>query len=228
MRATLCRSPLLHNCQFTLGGQADSLPDRRPPACATEEPLMNRVMHWVRVISALAIAGPALAQSPLTITTASPLPTATLQSSYTLQFTATVGAGTLNWSSPATAGNLPPGLTLASNGTLSGTPTKTGAYSFTVFVADQRQNQTSKAFSLTVQAPPPVITNASPLPDGTPTVNYSYVLNATGGTPPYTWRPLDGSLPPGLSLSSGGQISGTPTTVGTYQFSVAVTDSVQS
>jgi len=64
------------------------------------------------------------------------------------------------------------------------------------------------------------------LPSGTVGTTYSQTLAATGGTPPYTWSISGGSLPAGLSLNtSTGQISGTPTTAGTSNFTVRVTDS---
>ncbi len=57
-------------------------------------------------------------------------------------------------------------------------------------------------------------------------VNQPFSLNLAGaGTAPYTWKITSGSLPPGLSLNvSNGQISGTPTTVGSYSFEYTVTD----
>lgn len=70
------------------------------------------------------------------------------------------------------------------------------------------------------------ITTSSPLPGATRNHSYSTTLHATGGTPGYTWSLVSGSLPAGLSLSSGGVISGTPTTNGTKTFTVQVRDSV--
>jgi hypothetical protein len=64
------------------------------------------------------------------------------------------------------------------------------------------------------------------LPSGTEHVPYSATLAAVGGTPPYTWSVVSGSLPPGLSLSTSGAITGTPTAAGNYTFSVKVIDSV--
>src|SRR5215471_15863947 len=68
------------------------------------------------------------------------------------------------------------------------------------------------------------IDTTCPLPDGTVGTPYSATLTATGGTAPYTWTLLSGSLPPGLSLSGAGVISGTPTTAGTYTFTLKVVD----
>jgi hypothetical protein len=75
-----------------------------------------------------------------------------------------------------------------------------------------------------VQAQPSIF--PSPLPNGQVGTPYNTSLMATGGTPPYTWSTVTGALPPGLSLSSTGIISGTPTTVGTFSFVVQVTDTV--
>jgi uncharacterized repeat protein (TIGR03803 family) len=64
------------------------------------------------------------------------------------------------------------------------------------------------------------------LPSGTVSVPYSATLAATGGLPPYTWAVTQGSLPAGLTLNaSTGMISGTPTTAGTSDFTVQVSDS---
>jgi len=69
------------------------------------------------------------------------------------------------------------------------------------------------------------MTTMPPLPDGGVGVAYSVTFVATGGTLPYVWSVVAGALPAGLTLSSGGVLSGTPTTVGTPSFTVAVTDS---
>ena len=75
------------------------------------------------------------------------------------------------------------------------------------------------------------ITTAS-LPGGTVNQAYSQPVTATGGTTPYGWSVVSGSLPPGLSLSPTGTpsatISGTPTTAGSYNFTVQVTDAVSA
>ncbi|MEJ0091441.1 MAG: Calx-beta domain-containing protein [Limisphaerales bacterium] len=72
----------------------------------------------------------------------------------------------------------------------------------------------------------PVIGATSPLPAGTVGLSYSQSLQATGGSTPYTWSIVSGSLPPGLILNSGsGNISGSPTTANSYTFRIRVTGS---
>ena len=67
------------------------------------------------------------------------------------------------------------------------------------------------------------ITTAT-LPGGKAGTTYNQTLAASGGTPPYTFAVTTGALPPGLTLT-GAVISGTPTTPGTYSFTIEVTDS---
>ena len=72
-----------------------------------------------------------------------------------------------------------------------------------------------------------ILTNC-PLPDAGLAAPYNGVVSADGGAPPYTWSVTSGSLPPGLGLSTSGVISGTPNLVGTYSFTLQVSDSRQN
>jgi len=132
----------------------------------------------------------------------------------------------------STTGSLPPGLSLAPDGTpsttLSGTPTAAGAYAFTVTVTDAYGTSTSVPYSVEVAPPAPLSIATASLPDGTPNHAYSALVTAGGGfQADYTWT-TTGVLPPGLSLSPDGTpsatISGMPTSEGTYSFVVAVRD----
>jgi hypothetical protein len=71
----------------------------------------------------------------------------------------------------------------------------------------------------------PLSVSTTSLPNGTQSAGYNQNLTAVGGTTPYSWLLFSGTLPLGLVLSPNGQISGTPTTLGTSNFTVQVTDS---
>jgi hypothetical protein len=164
--------------------------------------------------------------APPTINTTLPPATAGIAYSNTIQTTG--GTGMLTWS--ITAGALPPGLSLSQLGVVSGTPTTADNYSFTVQVTDSASpaNVASQAFTLKVliflsdSAPPTINTT---LPPATAGIAYSNTIQTTGGTGMLTWSITAGALPPGLSLSQLGVVSGTPTTADNYSFTVQVTDS---
>jgi Putative Ig domain len=69
-----------------------------------------------------------------------------------------------------------------------------------------------------------VVVTTTSLPNAVLGAAYSQTLQVTGGAAPYTWALLTGSLPTGLSLSSAGVISGTPSVAGTSTFTVKATD----
>lgn len=72
---------------------------------------------------------------------------------------------------------------------------------------------------------PPITVNPATLPTGgQPDVPYSVQMTATGGTAPYTFAVTAGALPDGLTLSSAGLLSGTPTAPGTWTFTITATD----
>jgi hypothetical protein len=116
---------------------------------------------------------------------------------------------------------------VASTGVISGTPTAAGTASFTVQVTDAANNTATKALSIAIAAAvtPVQITTAS-VPAGQAGVSYSTMIQATGGTTPYSWSISSGALPAGITLNAGtGSISGTPTASGSFTFTAKVTDS---
>ena len=146
---------------------------------------------------------------PLSITTTS-LPNGTVGVAYSQTLAATGGIPPYTWSVPI--GELPPGLALSPAGLLSGTPTQAGPNTFTIAVS--AGNVTAlQQYTLTVNPPALSITTTS-LANGTVGVAYSQTLAATGGTGSYTWSVSVGPLPPGLTLSAAGVLSGTPTQAG--------------
>ena len=71
----------------------------------------------------------------------------------------------------------------------------------------------------------PVTISPETLPAGTVGTAYSQTLTATGETGPFSFSVSSGSLPPGLTLSSEGVISGTPTAAGSFSFTVQAINS---
>jgi hypothetical protein len=153
--------------------------------------------------------------------TTTTLPGALVQKPYSATLTAAGGTTAYAWS--IASGNLPTGLKLSTNGTVSGTPTVPGSFAFTVRVTDAStpKNTATKAFTIVV-APMTIATTS--LPDGKVKSKYSQALAVNGGKPAYTFTIASGALPPGLKLATGGTINGTPTTAGRYAFTVHVTD----
>ena len=141
--------------------------------------------------------------------------------SYTFNPIANAGAVTFTINGNSTGGAMPPGLTLSGAGVLSGTPTTAGTYTIAMNIFDGVDTQYEQ-YTLYVYAVD--IATSGVLPNGTQNVAYSTNITASGGTGPYTYTST--SLPGGLTLSSGGTLSGTITVgPGNYGFSVTATDS---
>uniref|UniRef100_E6PXF5 Dystroglycan-type cadherin-like domain-containing protein n=1 Tax=mine drainage metagenome TaxID=410659 RepID=E6PXF5_9ZZZZ len=161
---------------------------------------------------------PAIAFSTTTLATAD------YKVAYSATVAATGGAGTLTYA--VASGALPTGLTLSPMGALSGMPTVTGTFAFSVKAADAYGDSMTQSFSLKVVYPTLTITTAS-LPTAYVGTSYTQTLAATGGSEVgYAWTVSSGStLPAGLALSTAGVLSGTATISGTPSFGVTVTDS---
>ena len=154
--------------------------------------------------------------------------TASAGQSFSGAFTAS--GGTSSYTFAVTAGALPAGVTLASNGTLSGTATAVGTFNFTVTATDSSTGTGSpftgsQAFSLTVGAPTITLAPTS-LTAGAISTAFSQTVTASGGTATYSYAVTAGALPAGLSLNgSTGAITGTPTAAGAFNFTITATDS---
>jgi hypothetical protein len=100
-----------------------------------------------------------------------------------------------------------------------------GTYQVLVWVSDGPYTvpQAQGAVTITISVPLGITTTA--VPSATVGTIYSTTLAATGGTPPYTWTLVSGSLPVGLSLSSSGVVSGTPSAATTSTVDLQVSDS---
>lgn len=164
---------------------------------------------------------------PLVISTASPLPNGRKYDAYSTNLTATGGWPAYTWT--ITSGSLPTGLSMSSAGAITGTPTATGTSNFTVQVSDLQDpaDTDSKALALTIDAVSITVTPHS-LPTPYYGAYYAAQLYAAGGVGTHTWTVSAGSLCGGLTLSSSGFLSGSPTTAGqscTFTAQAADTDS---
>jgi hypothetical protein len=168
-------------------------------------------------------------QAPqLTVQTSS-LPNATAGTAYSDTLAASGGETPYRWS--VTAGALPQGIQLnATSGAISGTPSASGSFSFTVAANDAASHTATRQLTLAVASQvAPLTVQTSSLPNATAGTAYSGTLAASGGHTPYRWSVSAGALPQGIQLnSSSGAISGTPSTSGSFSFTVAATDAASS
>jgi YVTN family beta-propeller protein len=138
------------------------------------------------------------------------------------------GGGTSPYTYSVSAGTLPAGITLSTSaGTVSGTPTTAGPFSYTIEVTDsgspaqtatQATNGTITPATLTLAATASATTQVGQA--------YSQTNVAGGGTSPYTYSLSAGTLPAGTTLNtSTGTVSGMPSAAGTFAYTIGVTDS---
>jgi large repetitive protein len=158
-------------------------------------------------------------RQPLALT--APLTTAKAEVGmpFTSQQTATGGSGAFTWS----GSNLPAGLRLANDGTISGTPSLAGRFAIKLTVTDSESR--SKSVSVTLVVKQKLAFKTLKLKSGAAGTAYRLRILMSGGVGPFTWR-LTGKAPKGFKLSKTGQLIGTPTKAGNYRFTVTVTDAL--
>jgi len=180
----------------------------------------NPVQTATRTYS-LTIALPA----PPNITTTT-LPNGTVTKPYEQTIQRTGGTAPFAWS---VTGTIPAGLNFDSaTAKISGEPTTAGTFNFTVQVTDALSQSDTQGLSITIVLPAPPNITTTTLANGTIASGYSQTVVASGGTGARTLSISTGSLPPGLNPinSLTGQITGTPTTAGTFSFTVRATDTL--
>ncbi|HET6896991.1 MAG TPA: putative Ig domain-containing protein, partial [Vicinamibacteria bacterium] len=158
---------------------------------------------------------PSITVDPATV------PAGTAGSAYSQTFTQTGGTPPVTF---GLAGTLPAGLTFnAGTATLSGTPTQTGSFPFTVSATDANGCGGSRDYTLVIDCAT-VTVNPATVPNGTAGSPYSQTFTQSGGVGTITWS-LTGTLPTGLSFDTAtGVLSGTPTQTGSFPITVTATD----
>ncbi|MGE0431496.1 MAG: putative Ig domain-containing protein [Planctomycetota bacterium] len=188
------------------------------PADSENDELIAQSLEWVCGGGA----GPALA---ITAPAAGALPDGYITEAYpNTNFTAAGGTQPYTWSSDT----LPDGLTLApDSGVLDGTPTTAGNTAFDVTVTDDNAANDSRNYNITIYALPAITgPGAGALAVGSTGSPYGPVnVTGTGGKAAIVWSISAGALPTGLSINSNtGAISGTPSAVGNFNFTVRMAD----
>lgn len=149
------------------------------------------------------------------------LPAAHVGTPYTQNVTIATG-GTSPYAFAVVSGALPPGMNLTGTGLLSGTPTAPGTYTFLVEATDANFCTGKLGYILVVD--PCLVISPTTISSGVVGTPYSATLTASGGSAPITFSVTSGALPPDLVLDPSGALTGTPTTPGTYFFTVTATD----
>lgn len=149
-----------------------------------------------------------------------PLPEATVGALYTATLNPLGGSEPYVWSQ---SGNLPAGIRLSSTGIVDGTPSAPGDFQFALSLRDRSMQTITQPCSIRVKPLLLSLASACPAPSATVGQPYSVRFSAKGGVAPYRFDFI-GYLPDGLSASSDGVVSGTPSSVGPASFAVRITD----
>src|SRR4051794_5277204 len=148
--------------------------------------------------------------------------TGTAGTPFSQSFTQTGGATPVVFS--LNTGVLPPGLTLSGAGVLSGTPSGSGTFPITVKVTDASGcTGVGPTYTLIISCHPVTVTNPATT-TGTANAAFSQTFTQSGAIGGATFTINSGVLPAGLTLSTAGVLSGTPTQTGSFPITVKVTD----
>jgi hypothetical protein len=171
-------------------------------------------------------------------------PTGQVDAGYSATLKGSGGCGpALPYQYRVLSGALPPGISLSSSGVFSGRPTTAGTYEFYLELSDENPpsqpwcipKTAERQFRISID--PGLSISKDPRPVGTVGVPYSNTIvaslisspDSTQAASNLTWSVISGALPTGINLgASDGVLSGTPTTEGSYTFTVKATDGPRS
>ena len=129
------------------------------------------------------------------------------------------------------SGELPPGLTLAPEGNLSGTSFQPGSFKFYVEMREPDDDpancagkRTQKQFTLKIRRQPWILSTPAVPPNLEVGVPFRMILRARGGSGIFAWTLAAGQLPVGVRIGVDGSIAGTPRAPGTYRFGARAKD----
>ena len=150
-------------------------------------------------------------------------PTSTIEVGTYLEVTPNITSGGPAVSATLAGGNIPPGMTLNADGTITGTPTTTGTYTAQITLTNASGGQTTVPATIIVTplGATAILAGYTPAigPVNTP---LTVTPSVTSGGPVVSASLATGSLPPGMTLNNDGSISGTPTVEGVYTMSITL------
>ncbi|MBL9039808.1 MAG: putative Ig domain-containing protein, partial [Archangium sp.] len=191
-------------------------------------------VEWEEANNALASSVVQLTVPPLRVATQQ-LPDATIGQPYVVRLAAQGARAAVTWSLDAVQGSLPAGLTLSTDGLLSGTPTggTPSVVSFTAVVSEGTRSASARVVIRVLLGGAQLVVTSANIPAivNTPTSAFQFLFGASGGSRPYSWRVVSGTLPAGMALSVDGLLAGAPragTADGTLPIGVEVRDAVGS
>lgn len=159
-------------------------------------------------------------ETPLAITTTS-LPVATLGQPYQTTLTGEGGVTPYEWAITPSSGTW---MCDPMTGEITGSSAQSEEVSVVVMLTDHQHTMVQKTLSLKVSSGIDIVTD-TPLSPAAPGNQYTLSFEASGGTAPYTWKIVDGSLPDGWTFSVDGLLSGMASKQeALYDFTVEVTD----
>lgn len=162
------------------------------------------------------------------------LPIALLNQPYFLTLAGTGGTNPYTWS--LASGSLPAGLTLdPTTGTISGTPLRVQRTQFSIQLTDSEHRSVKRDMVLTIASTVPqlqqstaqlrIISDSIILPDAVNGTAYTFHFSINGGSPPYQWTLIQGTLPSGMHLTPTGDVVGIPSQENTsWLFTVKAVD----
>jgi len=180
----------------------------------------------VTLSSSTVSACPPLIACPI-ITLDDTLPDGVVGGVYTAIVVASGGTGPYTYA--LTSGSLPTGLGIDAAGNITGTPTGFGIFNFSITATDSNGCFGTRAYDIVIASAgcSAILVAPTTLPPPIAGRPYSATFTASGGTGPYTFSVIAGSLPPGLSLNGAtGALTGTPSTSGLYSFTIQAADSL--